>query len=100
MTAFARMNAACIRAFGQAVTFTPAVGSSYSLQGILDSGEATEALAPAAAYVLWAPLTSFAAEPVKGDEVSIGSNTFIVADVHKEPNDAGGRKLLLRYKRS
>jgi hypothetical protein len=59
---------------------------------VFDSGEAVQQTSKVYATA-WAPLTSFAAEPQKGDSVVFDGITYRVAKVEKEPE--GGRLLNL-----
>src|SRR5688500_3675457 len=95
-----QLNGAVAGTFGREVTYIPSSGPSYIVSGVLESGEAAEARFPGAHHALCVPLSSHAAEPSKEDAVEIGPQRFRVADVQREPSDAGGVWLLLVYVRS
>lgn len=97
---FSVINQACLSAFGQAFTFTPAAtGEAQSVSGILDSGVQPENV-PAGDGSIYARLwlvTIVDPIPVAGDEIARSSTVYLVVQV--EADSAGGIWLLLRKDR-
>lgn len=85
-------DSALLGVMGTDATYTPRVGAEYAITAILDSG-ATVNNGERAYYTLWAPLSSFSSEPVRGDRVTINGTQFSVRDVEKDHET--GRKLML-----
>jgi hypothetical protein len=78
--------------FGDEVTYTPRVGDSYTVTVVLASGEAVQQ-SRHVYQTAWAPITSFVAEPVKGDSIIFEGVTYRVGDIEK--HHLGGRILSL-----
>lgn len=98
--ALQRHRADLITHRGQAVTYTPTVGSPYQIAAIVYTGEQALAKDPTAQAVLWAPFANFAASPVKNDVVTYESKDYFVSEVIHEPPEDDSRILILRYKRT
>lgn len=103
----ALVNVAVADTFGQAVTYNPADGAPFSIVGIFDRhheivldevaksesiGKGHSTTAP----VITVRLAQFATQPLQDDEVTIGSETFMVYDV--QPDGRGMADLILREK--
>jgi hypothetical protein len=87
------LMAATLNTFGEAATFSPRAGDSYSITVAPDSGENVQT-STRVYMTAWAPLSSFTGgEPVKGDTITIGSILYRVADIEKDAID--GRLLKL-----
>jgi hypothetical protein len=85
--------------FGQDVTYTPAVGSPVTIQGIFDHayqdvqlqhGPGVSSVRP----VLGIRLADLAARPAKGDTATIGATIYRVIDI--EEDGQGGATLRLQ----
>ncbi len=97
--AAARLDDACLRAFGIEVIYTPQNGSAaFSLTGILDVGARREDAAPGTYAVLFARSAGFPQPPDRGDEVTVGNSIYKVVDLEA---DAGrGLRLVLHFNRT
>ena len=91
-----RVDEACLRAFGRAVTYTPQAGQAFALTGILDTGAQPEQTAPGAYAALFVRAAAFAQPPARGDEVTVGASVYTVVDIDADAE--GGLRLLLRLK--
>ena len=99
---FGGVNEACLTAFGQAFTFTPAAtGVPQTITGILDSGAVLEGVPPGeeSAYaILWIKST-VTLLPVAGDEIATTTTVYKIAGEGKA--DAGeGVSFILRRDRA
>lgn len=78
------LNASMLKYFADPITYTPSGGVPYSLNAVLDSGEAVQSN-ERVYQTAWAPLANFVGgEPAKGDTVVIGSITYLVSTIEKE----------------
>jgi hypothetical protein len=97
------VNKACLDAFGQAFTFTPAAtGDPQAITAILvDSGIEPEESPPAdgSTYAqLWLESVSINPRPEKGDEIASGTTVYKIVRIEE---DAGkGLRMLLRQDRT
>lgn len=80
--------------FGDETTYAPRTGDSYTLTCVLDSGEAVQT-AERVYQTAWAPLSSFEAEPVRGDLITIDDREYVVSSVEKQHLDGRLLKLSL-----
>jgi len=87
-----------LSAFGQQVTYTPQVGSSFSLTGILDRGARPEDAMPGMYALLFVRAAAFAQPPERGDEVTVDGSVYKVVDL--EANAEGGLRLVLHFNRA
>jgi hypothetical protein len=92
------VNQACLQAFGQAYTFTPAeTGIAQTITGILSEGAQLEESAPgdgSSSAVLFVKSGSITPEPAGGDEIA--SATTIYKVLLPKRDSGGGLILLLR----
>jgi hypothetical protein len=97
----ADMDADLIDEFGVQVTFTPAGGLGASVDVILTSGQNLEDVEEGVHVVAFAPRSSFASAPAKGDTVTIPSGRTVEAGVYRvakiEHDGQNGRRLFLKY---
>lgn len=94
MVDYSKVNAAVLRSFGTAVTYTRAAGGSLAITGALASGDAIENAG--AEYRAFMRIADFSGiPPVKGDSITVGLVTYRVVDVG-QPDEGGGITLSLR----
>jgi len=97
--AAARLDDACLRAFGTQVTYTPQNGgAAFSLTGILDVGARREDAAPGTYAVLFVKADAFSQPPDRGDEVTVGNSIYKVVDL--EADAGGGLRQVLHFHRT
>ncbi len=94
----ARLDDACLRAFGTQVIYTPQSSAAFSLTGILDVGARREDAAPGTYAVLFAKSAVFPQPPDRGDEVTVGNSIYKVVDL--EADAGGGLRLVLHFNRT
>ncbi len=94
----ARVDEACLRAFGREVTYTPQAGEPFVLTGILDTGARPENAAPGTYALLFVRAAAFAEPPARGDEVTVGGSVYKVVDL--EADAQGGLRLVLHFNRA
>ena len=92
-----RMHDSRLRVFGRDVTYTPQVGASSVVRGILQTGVQPEAVAPGVYALLFAKKSSFPSGPEAGDEITLDNSIYKI--VKKEDDGEGGLHLLLRFHR-
>ncbi|MCX6624681.1 MAG: hypothetical protein NTY38_27190 [Acidobacteria bacterium] len=88
------LNAACLAAFGQDVTFRPATGAPFTVAGVLETGARLEKNAPGTYALLFIRAADLPAPPERGDEVEVGGASYKVFEI--EADAGGGLKLALR----
>ena len=88
--------------FGEPVTYKPASGTPYPIEGVFDDAYLKEVMFEDASQgvteisaVLGIQLSQFSAYPVQNDQLSVTSvnSTYVVREVR--PDSHGGAKLLL-----
>jgi len=88
--------------FGEAVTYMPAAGGSYAINGVFDDAYLKEVMFEDASQgvtevsaVLGVQLSQFTTAPVQNDQLSVASvnSTYVVRDVRRDSH--GGAKLML-----
>ena len=92
-----RMHDSRLRVFGRDVTYTPQVGASFVVRGILQTGVQPEAVAPGVYALLFAKKSSFPSGPEAGDEITVDNSIYKI--VRKEDDGMGGLRMLLRFHR-
>ena len=92
-----RMHDSRLRVFGRDVTYTPQIGESSVVRGILQTGVQPEAVAPGVYALLFAKKSSFPSGPEAGDEITVDNSIYKI--VKKEDDGVGGLHLLLRFHR-
>lgn len=76
-----------LETFGDDVTYTPSAGVAYTLNCVLDSGEAVQD-GQRVYQTAWAPLANFTAgEPARGDAVTINAAVYHVRDIERQHLD-------------
>ena len=86
-----------LRVFGRDVTYTPQVGASSVVRGILQTGVQPEAVAPGVYALLFAQKSSLSPLPEPGEEITVDDSIYKI--VRKEDDGMGGLRLLLRFHR-
>ena len=94
-TSFDSMNAAQLTAWGEEMTFTPAVGDPETITGIDMSAAMSEASTPGNVAHVWVQVSDFTTYPSRGDGWIIGSDGFVIERVD---NDGGGGAVILLRK--
>lgn len=91
------LDNACLKIFGNTATFYPATGGSYVVTGILMRPTMFEELMPGFGSVnirLFCRFIDLNPVPVRGDVVSMGGNSYDVADI--QVDETGGAEIRLR----
>jgi hypothetical protein len=93
------MNAACLRAFGEDVQYTPnpPLGETVTVRGIWDQGEKVDRGVKGAIASFWVRLSDVT--PSKGDQLVRGGRTYRVCADPTDPqyqDGIGGVYLQLR----
>ena len=92
-----RMHDSRLRVFGRDVTYTPQVGASFVVRGILQTGVQPEAVAPGVYALLFVKKSSLSPLPEPGDEITLDDSIYKI--VKKEDDGVGGLRMLLRFHR-
>jgi len=85
MASFSALNAACLKTFGTPVTFQPAAGPSFAVNGILQKDTDEERHQDGVYARLFINLSDFAAQPEQADEVTVDGKTYKVFEVLSDP---------------
>jgi len=75
MSPFSALNSACLKTFGSPVTYQPAAGDPFAVNGILQKDTDEERHQDGVYARLFINLSDFAAPPEQGDEVSVDGKT-------------------------
>ncbi len=78
---FTALNAACVAAFGQMVSYRPASGDSFALPGILEKTTDEERHADGVYARLFVNLADCPVQPAEGDEVTLNGAVYKVFEV-------------------
>lgn len=90
----ATLDPAILATFGDDIAYTPASGDPYTLRAVIDRG--ADVKANSLAYLTaQAPLSSFPAEPVKGDTAIYQGVKYRVADIERLDFDQRFLKLVV-----
>jgi hypothetical protein len=88
-----RMDEACLRVFGQEVTYLPEAGGVASIRAVFQPARETEDSSPGVYAVLFVRLAELPAAPARGDEVEIGGVRYKVFDIEVDPEGAAVLRL-------
>lgn len=82
---FAALNRTCVKSFGSPVTYQPASGVAFAVNGILQKDSDEERHQDAVYARLFINLADFATPPVQGDEATVDGKTYKVFEVLSDP---------------
>jgi hypothetical protein len=82
---FAALNRTCVKSFGLPVTYQPAAGASFAVNGILQKDTDEERHQDAVYARLFINLSDFTVQPVQGDEATVDGKTYKVFEVLSDP---------------
>ena len=88
------LDGACLRVFGDAVTYFPQAGGQASIRAVFQPVSEPEPDSPGVYAVLFVRRADLPAAPAKGDEVKIGIERYSVFDI--DADSEGGVVLRLR----
>ena len=91
---FSSLNAQCIEAFGQTVTYQPPTNDPFTVAAIVERATEEQRIENAVYARLFVNLADFSAAPAAGDEVTVGGAAFKVFQVLSDPT--GGAWLSIR----
>lgn len=98
-SAAAAVHASLLAVYGESFTITPAVGAAQTLTGVVSHGDRFESEVRGAKASVWARLADFTTAPLKGDTVTLGSVSYLIAaDPVDHADQFGGVTLILRVK--
>src|SRR5689334_20672198 len=83
----ALLNAQCLGAFGEVMSYTPSGEATFLVKAIEKRPREWEPVEPGTLAVRWVRLTDFRIAPANGDAVQIGNDRFAVVDIRA---DGGG----------
>jgi hypothetical protein len=87
------MDEACLRVFGQEVTYFPEAGGVASIRAVFQPAREAEEASPGVYAVLFVRLARLPAAPVRGDEVEIEGARYKVFDIEADSEGAAVLKL-------
>lgn len=90
----ARLDQACLRVFGNDVTYLPQAGGQTTVRGVFESTREPEDASPGVYAVLFVRLADLPAAPLRGDEVEIDGTTYKVFEI--EADTSGSAILRMR----
>jgi len=90
------VDGACLRVFGNAVTYLPQAGGQASIRAIFQPVREPEDASPGVYAVLFVRMADLPAAPARGDEVEIGGVRYKVFDIEGDAEGAA----VLRLRRS
>ncbi len=91
---FAALNAACVAAFGEPVSYRPVAGDAFNVTGIFEKTTDEERHADGLYARLFLNLTDCPAQPGNGDRVTVAGSMYTVFEVQLDTS--GGVRLSLR----
>ena len=84
-TPFSALNMTCVKTFGSPITYQPAAGAPFAVNGILQKDSDEERHQDGVYARLFINLSDFAAQPEQGDEVTVDGKTYKVFEVLSDP---------------
>ena len=88
-----RVDEACLRVFGRAVTYLPEAGGVASIRAVFQPAREAEDASPGVYAVLFVRLAELPAAPARGDEVEIGGVRYKVFDIEADAEGAAVLRL-------
>jgi hypothetical protein len=88
-----RMDEACLRVFGRAVTYLPEAGGAVLIRAVFQPAREAEDASPGVYAVLFVRLAGLPAAPARGDEVEIGGVRYKVFDIEADAEGAAVLRL-------
>jgi hypothetical protein len=82
---FTALNRTCVKAFGSPVTYQPAAGAPFAVNGILQKDTDEERHQDAVYARLFINLSDFTVQPAQGDEVTVDGTIYKVFEVLSDP---------------
>jgi hypothetical protein len=89
------LNATVVGTFGRDVLYTPQTGSPFIIRAIFESTRETEEKSPGVYAALFVQLSSLAAPPERGDEVTVDAVLYKVFDIEADTSGAAVLRLRL-----